>query len=157
MSDEFREMAAKAKAEHLNKVSDRQKTEAEAARSEYLAAGESVLNAHVVPLLEQAQAGLKAESIELLIEREPGRGYSGKNPSLPGSNPSVTIKIHDSDRGASRACTFSSDGELIFAEMERDQRRDNKKLSAPSDKAGALVKNHVKMVLDAYFGQLPDK
>ena len=129
MSDEFREMAAKAKADSLKKDSERRRSESEveAARSTYVVAAQSVLDAHVMPVLEQAKTGLQAESIELRTEKVDARGYVGNNPSVPGSNPSVRVScprpiLSSRSNRKPGACIFSSDGKVIFVEMEGDSR-----------------------------------
>lgn len=158
MSDEFREMAAKAKADKLKKDSERRsaESEVEAARSKCVVAAQSVLDTHVIPVLEQAKTGLQAEGIELRTEKVDARSYVGNNPSVPGSNPSVRMNCPRSilsswSNRKARACIFSSDGKVIFAETEGDTRDHTQKDSAPPDKADTLVSKYIRMLLDNSF------
>jgi hypothetical protein len=159
--NKFREMAAKAKEEyHEATAAAEAKLEAEnTARSQLVDAAVSVLETHVLSVIEQAQREFRAEGIEMRVEK----AYDVKSYTI--KNPSITIKcagpIRPSDnyQEFSRACVFSSDGQRVFAELAEDFRRHSKAKTSKNalvESAGALVEEGVASVLEAYFEALPD-
>ena len=150
---DFRELAAKARAEHERKLKEREvKAETDrTARSAEVDVAIAVLERHVVPLLERAKDDFHAEGVEArILKNFDVKKYAKIDPSLKFQCLGPARKS-DGYRFEAPAAFFRSDGHTITVEW--GEPATNLGSAKPGD-SEPLVIEAIKKALASYIAEL---
>jgi hypothetical protein len=159
MAIDFRDLAAKAKADHEERVKAEQARDAEE-RDAYNRMGAkaiSLLEEQILPFLAQAKVDLAATSVESAIDKDFDLvGFVSKKPSV--SFWCKGPRRHDGYQFKTEAIAFSSDGEAITIKPAKvlGQRQSPDRIIKDLAELGPAVRQAIEKVLSIYYEQLED-
>jgi hypothetical protein len=159
MAIDFRDLAAKAKADHEARVKAEQERDAAAQRSyaRTSARAISLLEAQILPLLDQAKAALAATSVETATDKDFDLvGFVSKKPSV--SFWCKGPRRADGYQFKTEAVVFTSDGEAVTIKPAKilGQKQTPDRTIRDLAELGPAVRQAIEAVLAHYYNELED-